>query len=58
MLAVLNAVAEAPPPRFSGGGMWEAMHGEMAGFYDANKERRIALNTGCSVSWITLTQLD
>lgn len=32
--AVLNAVAAAPPPAFSGGGKWEAMHGEMAGFYE------------------------
>ena len=32
ILAVLDAVAEAPPPAFSGGGEWEAMHGEMAGF--------------------------
>lgn len=32
--AVLDAVAEAPPPTFSGGGKWEAMHGEMAGFYE------------------------
>ncbi len=32
--AVLDAVAEAPPPAFSGGGKWEAMHGEMAGFYE------------------------
>ena len=31
--AVLDAVAEAPPPAFSGGGKWEAMHGDMAGFY-------------------------
>lgn len=30
--AVLDAVAEAPPPAFSGGGKWEAMHGDMAGF--------------------------
>jgi hypothetical protein len=34
MLAVLKAVAEAPPPAFSGGGKWEAMHGEMRGFYE------------------------
>jgi hypothetical protein len=34
MLAVLEAVAEAPPPAFSGGGKWEAMHGDMAGFYE------------------------
>jgi hypothetical protein len=31
---VLTAVAEAPPPSFSGGGMWEAMHGEMGGYYE------------------------
>jgi hypothetical protein len=34
MLAVLKAVAEAPPPAFSGGGKWEAMHGDMGGFYE------------------------
>ncbi len=32
--AVLDAVAEAPPPAFSGGGKWQAMHGDMAGFYE------------------------
>lgn len=26
--------AEAPPPAFSGGGKWEAMHGEMSGFFE------------------------
>ncbi len=34
MTAVLDAVAVAPPPRFSGGGKWEAMHDEMAGIYE------------------------
>lgn len=34
MVAVLDAVAEAPPPAFSGGGKWEAMHGEMSGLYE------------------------
>jgi hypothetical protein len=34
MLAVITAVAEAPPPRFAGGGKWEAMHGTMKGFYE------------------------
>lgn len=34
LLAVLDAVAEAPPPAFSGGGKWEAMHGEMSGFFE------------------------
>ena len=33
-VAVLDAVAAAPPPAFSGGGKWEAMHGTMAGFYE------------------------
>jgi hypothetical protein len=32
--AVLDAVAQAPPPAFSGGGKWEAMHGDMAGLYE------------------------
>lgn len=34
ILAVLNAVRAAPPPAFSGGGMWEAMHGDMGGYYE------------------------
>ncbi len=34
MLAVLDAVAEAPPPQFSGGGKWEAMHGTMGGYFE------------------------
>ncbi len=32
--AVLDAVAAAPPPQFSGGGKWEAMHGAMSGWYE------------------------
>lgn len=32
--AVLDAVATAPPPSFSGGGKWEAMHGDMAGYFE------------------------
>lgn len=34
MFAVIKAVADAPPPSFSGGGKWEAMHDEMAGYYE------------------------
>jgi hypothetical protein len=34
MVAVVNAVADAPPPAFSGGGKWEAMHGDMGGFFE------------------------
>lgn len=32
--AVLVAVATAPPKRFAGGGYWEAMKGEMAGWFE------------------------
>lgn len=34
MIAVVQAVADAPPPAFSGGGKWEAMHGKMGGIYE------------------------
>lgn len=34
IVAVVQAVADAPPPAFSGGGMWEAMHDEMSGIYE------------------------
>jgi hypothetical protein len=32
--AVLAAVAAAPPHRFSGGGYWESMKGDMKGWYE------------------------
>lgn len=32
--AVLDTVRAAPPPQFSGGGFWEAMHGSMNGYYE------------------------
>lgn len=35
LFAIVDAVAASPPPQFTGGGMWEAMHGVMAGFYEA-----------------------
>jgi len=35
LAAVLEAVRTAPPPAFSGGGKWEAMHGSMNGYYEA-----------------------
>jgi hypothetical protein len=31
---VLDTVRSAPPPQFSGGGFWEAMHGTMNGYYE------------------------
>lgn len=32
--AVLIAVATAPPKRFAGGGYWEAMKGQMSGWFE------------------------
>ena len=37
-LAVLDDVAAAPPPRYSGGGRWEAIHGDMGGFYEVRAQ--------------------
>ncbi len=34
MRAALVAVATAPPKRFCGGGYWEAMKGEMSGWFE------------------------
>ncbi|MFF2952038.1 hypothetical protein ACFVVU_11950 [Kitasatospora sp. NPDC057965] len=34
MRAVLVAVAAAPPKHFAGGGYWEAMKGDMAGWFE------------------------
>jgi hypothetical protein len=39
MIAVVRAVADAPPPAFSGGGKWEAMHGKMSGIYEVRGRR-------------------
>ncbi len=38
LFAILDAVSEAPPPQFSGGGRWEAMHGEMGGYYEIRSQ--------------------
>ena len=35
LFAIIDAVAASPPPQFTGGGVWEAMHGEMSGYYEA-----------------------
>jgi len=34
IFATLKAVADAPPPQFSGGGRWQVMHGSMKGYYE------------------------
>lgn len=38
LLAIITAVADAPPPMFSGGGKWEAMHGDLSGFSEARTD--------------------
>ena len=45
VLAVVKAVADAPPPMFSGGGKWEAMHDEMKGFYEVRATARTDITT-------------
>lgn len=55
LLVVLDAVAEAPPPQYSGGGKWEATHGTMGGYYEVRASGRVANSSGCSVFSRTLT---
>ncbi|MFD5175841.1 hypothetical protein ACFWM1_08505 [Nocardia sp. NPDC058379] len=38
--AVLIAVAAAPPKRFAGGGYWEAMRGDMTGWFEIRCDSR------------------
>ena len=40
LVAVLIAVAAAPPLRFSGGGFWEAMHDRMTGYHEIRVDAR------------------
>lgn len=55
LLAVLDDVAEAPPPQFSGGGRWEAMHGTMRGYYEVAFRGLAASSSDCSAFSRTLT---
>jgi hypothetical protein len=50
ILAVLDAVAAAPPPSFSGGGKWEAMHGSMGGYYEIRLPGLDASSSACFAS--------
>lgn len=50
LLAVLDAVADAPPPQYSGGGKWEAMHGSMGGYYEVQPPDRSGDSSGSSAS--------
>ncbi|MCK0113623.1 hypothetical protein MWU75_15865 [Ornithinimicrobium sp. F0845] len=38
MRAALVAVAAAPPKRFAGGGYWEAMKGDMSGWFEVRMD--------------------
>lgn len=38
MRAILIAVAAAPPKRFAGGGYWEAMKGDMTGWFEVRAD--------------------
>lgn len=38
LTSILIAVATAPPGKFAGGGYWEAMHGQMSGFYEVRAD--------------------
>lgn len=38
LVAIVKAVADAPPPMFGGGGKWEVMHDDMAGFYEVRAD--------------------
>ena len=39
-----------PPPSFSGGGKWEAMHDDMAGYFEVRVQGG-GMNPGSSASW-------
>jgi len=40
LIAFLDAVRDAPPPKFAGGGLWEAMHDDMSGYYEVRTRAR------------------
>lgn len=40
LTSCVAVVAEAPPPKFAGGGYWEAMHGALTGFHEIRKKYR------------------
>jgi hypothetical protein len=52
LVAVIKAVADAPPPAHSGGGKWEVMKGDMAGYYHVKADgfengRRLHFRVSC-----------
>lgn len=59
-IAVLDAVAAAPPPQFSGGGYWEAMHGVLTGFHEvrADEGRRAHHRLFCLLENASAAELE
>lgn len=60
LVAVIKAVADAPPPAHSGGGKWEAMKGDMAGYYQVKADgfqsgRRLHCRVFCFLERETAT---
>ena len=55
LLATLQAVRDAPPPAFSGGLRWHAMHGDMSGWFEArtkqerSRGRPSTASSACSI---------
>jgi hypothetical protein len=59
MRAVIVAVATAPPTRFSGGGYWEAMHGDMTGWFEIRVDgpgKRAHYRLFCSLDYEALNE--
>ncbi|CCH79135.1 hypothetical protein BN12_4030010 [Nostocoides japonicum T1-X7] len=57
LFAVIDSVAKAPPHRFSGGGAWEAMHGEMAGWYEVRQRGgRVLYRAFCLLDSTTIPE--
>lgn len=54
MKSVVAAVAAAPPKRFAGGGLWEAMHGDMTGWFEIRVDgprRRLHYRLFCRLDY-------
>ena len=58
MRAVLTQVAAAPPKRFAGGGYWEAMKGEMTGWFEVRVDgpRRHHYRLFCLLDYDAMSQ--
>lgn len=59
LTTTLISVAAAPPHKFSGGGRWEIMHGEMRGWYEARSDgpRRVHYRLFClldAAKWLVV----